>query len=767
VRVVCLLAVILLAPRAGLTAQDTSTGIAALEVAAAEDDPYDFYTRGPYRDDVPRPADFLGHPLGSLHTPHRRIVAYFRALAEAAPDRMRIEDYGTSYEGRPLILAFVSSEGNLERRGEIRSAVQRLASPRGVSPEAAAAIAAETPVVVWLDYGNDGNETANSEAAMQVAYQLVAGQEDGTRRMREDALVVMNPGHNPESRDRFVSWYNAFGIGAEDPSAFEHRAPWGVETNNNHYQIDLNRDGWGLTQLETQAVAARILDWKPQVFVDHHGQTQQYFFPPPTPPVNPELPRSHLAWYETFGRGNARAFDREGWQYYVRDVFDLYYPGYFDSWPSLHGAIGMTYETDGGGSLGLRWRRNDGSVVTYRDGIAHHFVASLATVRTAVENREPLLRDFAGFFRTAVDRGARGEPARAYVLLPGNDPRRAAVLASTMLRHGVELRRATGAFEARGRHHQTGETVVREFPAGSYVVNMAQPQGRAAATFLRADTPLDSAFVREQIAIWQRNARRGEDAPREGQEFYDVTAWSLPLAFGVDAFALQELPEVEGEPVRPGAGRLVGGGGWDQELAFDPAGLAGGVTGVIRDVPPLAASLGPDGEQAAPGDRRVEGEGAAPAEDGVRARSAYLFEGGTEGSLRLLAALLREDYRVAVAERPLMVGDRTFARGTFVLRVGRNPDALHEDIHRLARQASVEVVASHTAFPARGQRGPGASDLAALRPPRVAVAAGEGVGTTGHGHAWSTLVRRLAYSLTPLPLERGAGRALDSHDAGA
>ena len=739
------------------------TGLAAIQTARAEPDAFDFYDRGPYREDVPRPRDFLGYPAGSLHTPHHRAVAYLRALEEAAPGRIQVERYGSTYEGRPLVLAFIGSEENVEGRSEIRRAVQRLAEPRGVTPEAARRLAAENPPVVWLDYGNDGNESANLEAALHVAYQLVAGESERTRRLRDGALVILNPDHNPESHDRHAVWQDAFAVGATDDDALEHEAPWGMSTNNNHYQIDLNRDGWGLTQRESQALAVQVLKWRPQVFVDHHGQTEQYFFPPPTPPVNPALPASHRRWYERFGRGNARAFDRQGWQYYTRDVFDLHYPGYWDSWPSIHGAVGMTYETDGGGGRGLRWRRDDGSVVTFRDGIAHHYVASLATVRTAVEHGEELLRDFGAFFRTAVERGRGGEPARAYALLPGDDPRRTAALAATLMRHGVEVQRAREAFRAGGRPHAGEEAGPRRFPAGTWLVDMAQPDGRAAATFLRADVPLDSAFLREQFAIWQRNARRGEDAPREGFEFYDLTSWSLPLAFGVETWALDEMPDVRAPAVSVAADRLSGTGDWGEMVPFEVPGLEAGVTSLIPDPPPaVREDAGADGE--AGGEPVKAGTGQETPAD-ARARSSYLFRPTSEGSLRLLAGLLREGYRVVVARRPLMAGGEAFPRGTCVVRTGRNPATLHDRIRALARDAGVEVTASHTAFPARGETGPGSSGhMVPLRPPRIAVAAGEGVGTNGYGHTWFVLERRLAYPFTPLPLDRIASGALEPYD---
>ncbi|MBI4539908.1 MAG: hypothetical protein HY704_10420 [Gemmatimonadetes bacterium] len=688
---------------------------------------FDFYSRGPYRDGVPRPEDVLGYRLGTLHTPHLRMERVFEALARVVPQRIKLEPYGESVEKQPLFLAVITSEENHARLDEIRRNNLRLTETASTDPAEAARVAATNPIIVWLDYSNDGNETAALEAAMQVAYQLVAGESEEARRFRDQAVIIVEPDHNPESHDRHVYWYNAFGVGDEDPGAMEHHAPWGMSTNNNHYQIDLNRDVWALTQQENQAIAVQVLRWRPQVFVDHHGQTENYFFAPPVRPLNPSLPESHRRWLEVFGQGNARAFDEHGWQYFARDVFDLFYAGYWDSWPALHGAIGMTYETDGGGSKGLAWRRQDGSVVTFEDGIAHHFTASLATVRTAVENREAILRDFHAFFRDALDAGRRGIPFRAVVLQPQPDPRRAAVLVATLLRHGVQVRRVARPFRAEARHLESGRTELRDFPAGAYLVDMAQPDKRVAETFLALEAPLDSGFVREQFARWSRNARRGEAQRKEGYEFYDITAWSLPVAFGVEAYTLARLPEVASEPVVAAGDRIVGTGDWADEIPFAIPGLEGGVRG------------GP-------------------------ARSAYAFLPFAEGALRLVARLLHENFKVAVSTVPLMIGSREFSRGTFVVRVDRNPEAIHQRLDELAQEASVEVHAFDTSFPERGQAGPGSNPVLGLKKPTIAMVADEGIRVTSYGAAWFTLDRRLAYPFTPIRLTQLGQTDLSAFD---
>ncbi|MGH7699561.1 MAG: M14 family metallopeptidase [Gemmatimonadales bacterium] len=661
---------------------------------AAQD--FDFYARGPYRAAVPRPAALLGYAPGTFHTTYGRMERVVDSIARAAPDRVRVFEYGRSAEGRALRLAAVSAPEHIARLEEIRAAVRELADPRRTDPRRAAAIARATPVVVWLNYANDGDESAAFEAAMQVLYHFAASEEPATLDALRHVVVLVNPAHNPESHERFVAWYNAFGTGVADPAALEHDAPWGMETNNNHFQIDLNRDALGVTQVETRAIVAAMHAWRPQVFVDHHGQTEQMFFPPPALPVNSALPQTTRDWLERFGRGNAEAFDRHGWQYYVRDIFDLHYPGYWDSWPSLNGAIGMTYETDAGGNKGLVWRRQDGSIATLRGGIARHVTASLATVETAARNREALLRDYYDF-RASGMAGARRARRQRVVLLPGRDPARPLDLAQVLVRHDIEVRRAARSFSSGAAHDYLrpgAPPARRTFPAGALVVDLAQPQARLATTLLDPAPGLDSAFVRQELDKAARNARRGDHEDPEGESFYDITAWALPLLFGVEAYWTEDAPAVAGELVT------------------------------------LADTLAP----------------VAPA---ARARSAYVFAPDGIAATALALRLTGEDFRVAVATRPLRAGGRSFPRGSFVVRTERNPETVHERLAALAGELAVEVFPAQTAFPDSGDAGPGSQSVRPLHRPRIAVLAGDGTSETGYGGLWFVLERRLGVPFTP------------------
>jgi hypothetical protein len=465
------------------------------------------------------------------------------------------------------------------------------------------------------------------------------------------------------------------------------------------------------------------------VTADLHGYTQTFFFPPAARPVNTNIGPNAARWLDAIGRGNASAFDRYGWSYFSRDQFDLYYPGYWDSWPSLTGATGMTYETDGGPAL-LK-RRDDGTLLSLRDGIAKHFVAAMATVETTAARAEERVRDYLRFRQEAVALGRSGA-FRQVVIVPGDDPGRASELVAALVRAGVEVRRASSALTLRraSSYRDPGAAAERRVASGAYVVDMAQPQGRLARALLELDPSLDTIFARTQQDKLLRNSRRGRREQSEEYEFYDITAWSLPVAFGVEAYWT-------GEPVAAG-GELV----WLTEsegVLRGASRVSEGGTGASRETRDASRLLE---SSTAPGG--VVG--------GQRAQSAYLFEPSRNNSSRLAYHLVDRGVSVAVASQPVEAGGRVWPRGTFIVRVGRNDSTVHGAVDRLARESGVEVAAANTAFAATAQFGTGAGAVASLVRPTIAVVADEGVNLEAYGALWWSFERRYGISFAPVTL---------------
>ncbi|HYY57386.1 MAG TPA: M14 family zinc carboxypeptidase [Pyrinomonadaceae bacterium] len=687
--------------------------------AQRDDSRFDFYARGPFRESVPRPQSLLRFDVGEFHTNYALMERVIERIAQAAPERVRVMDIGETNEHRMMHLIAISSPENIARLEQIRATMARLSDPRITSEQEAGRLIEEMPVVVWLNYTIHGNESASFEAMMQVVYQLAASDEPATREILKNTVALVNVCANPDGHERFVTWYNANGVGNPEPLAGEHREPWSVYGRVNRYRFDLNRDNIASTQVETRNVERAYLEWHPQVFVDHHGQPVQYFFPPAALPINPNLPPEQTArWLTMFGRANASEFDARNWDYYVRDVFDLFYPGYWDSWPSLNGATGMTYETDGGGFKGLRWKRDDDTIVTLRSGIAKHFVASMTTLEVASRNRLARLRDYYAFRQSAVEEGRSGEMKRI-VLVPGNDPGRAAELVEVLLRAGVEVSVAREPFASESAHDYsgTGNAPARRFPAGSYVIDLAQPQKRLAKALLEPNTEQDAAFVREQLARFARNERRGRSAPKEEYGFYDITAWSLPLAFGVEAYWTEDATST-----RRAAAAVL-----SPVTGTATASVAGGVTG------------------------------------GGRAAIAYIIPYERNGAASLAYRLQREGFRIAVATRTLNAGGRDWPRGTMVARVSRNPEALHEAIVRLARETGTDVTAVSTGFNETGETGVGSENVISLKPPRIIVAADDAVDHNSYGAMW-WLFDRYGVDFTPMTIASIKRAELDRYN---
>ncbi|QTC87187.1 M14 family metallopeptidase [Brevundimonas pondensis] len=472
----------------------------------------------------------VGHDSGERITRSADVRRYFEALQAANPDRVVMGDYARSWEGRPLFWAAVGSPRNIARLNAIKAATNALADPRKTSPEQARALINDTPAVVWMAYSVHGNEISPADAALTAARRLTDSLDAEAQGWLENVVVVFVPTQNPDGRERFINSFEA-GLGAQpngDPLSAERAEPW-PSGRFNHNLFDLNRDWFIQSQPETQGHAALIREWRPQVVVDSHemGTDSSFFFPPEAEPLNPWIYPAILEARERFGRNNAARFDQAGLDYFTRETFDAFYPGYGDGWPAYFGAVSMTYEQ--GSSRGLLARRSSGEMLTYADTVQGHLTATLSTIETAARDREKLLNDFYAFHRDGMA-GGRG----AYVLSrsAAADPAAADKLAGLLVRSGLEVGRATASFSACGQSYQ----------AGDYVVNLSQPQRRMAETLLARDVPLDPKFLAEQEA---RRARGLSD------EIYDLTGWSLPLLFNVPSQRCANAPSVQTAAVGP------------------------------------------------------------------------------------------------------------------------------------------------------------------------------------------------------------------------
>jgi Zinc carboxypeptidase len=530
-------------------------GLAAVWTAAHPAQAQSFI-EGEFDPAIPTLTQAVGHAPATRITAPDQAYTYLKALAEAAPDRTRLVQYAVSWEGRPLYYLVLSAPQNMARLDAIQADMATIAAGRAGNGSALP--------VTWLAYGVHGNEISSTDAALMTAYHLLAAQGDErAAKIMANTIVVLDPMQNPDGRARFVNNFLAStGIApAADRQAAEHDEPW-PSGRVNHYMFDLNRDWFTLSQPETRGKVAAIRQWNPVVVVDLHemGGDETYFFSPAAQPFNPNLSAAQVRSYELIGRYNAEAFDARGEPYFTREVYDLFYPGYGDTWNAHQGAIGSTYEQ--GSARGLVFARRDGTELTYADGVRNHFTASLATAAAVSDNPARFLSDFATY-RSGNATGAAGRGA--YVIDLGKRRWNAERLGRRLAEQGITVLRREGATSVCGK----------SYPAGYLAVPQAQPAARLVRSLLDRDTPLPPDFLAEQ------ERRRSSDLPHE---LYDVTAWSVGPMAGVDVALCNTA--ATGEPLSadaPIAAKQDGSGAFAIAVPWTDSGQARLVALALRD----------------------------------------------------------------------------------------------------------------------------------------------------------------------------------------
>ncbi len=650
----------------------------SLPVSAQDD--FVYWPNSDYDPSIPTIGEVLGYQPGDRITWHKDAIRYFTALAAAAPERMTLTEYARTWENRELIYAVVSSATNIANLQSIKSGMQTLADPRLTDADAAEQIIASQPAVTWLSYGVHGNEISSTDAAMLTAYHLLASRgDDLVTDIMNDTVVVIDPMQNPDGRDRFIhNFETAEGLVPDsDRLAAEHDEPWPCGRSN-HYLFDMNRDWFIQTQPETQGRTSAMLEWYPVAYVDAHemGSDGTYFFSPEAIPFNPHLAEDQTESLQLFGRNNARYFDQFGFDYFTREVYDAFYPGYGASWPSYFGGIAMTYEQ--ASTRGLIFRQYDGNEVHYRDTVRNHFVTSLSTAETVSVNREKFLTDFYNYRVSAIEEG-EDEDIRAYIVPVQADQAAANKLAGLLSRQDVEVSRALDSFNACGE----------AYDAGSYVIRTDQPAKRFIRTLMDVDVPMEDDFLAVQ------EQRRANNLP---DEIYDVTGWSLPLMFNIQAHACNRAPSGEFAPV-------------GIEL-FQPGVVTGGEASV-----------------------------------------SYLVPWGSAPAVRFLAGALRQGLTVKSNDKAFTNIDNEYPAGTLILDVADNPANVFNVITELAANTGANVVAVNDSWVTDGPSF-GSANVALMNEPKVAMAWDEPTTAYSAGNTRFVIERQFDFPVTPIRVDR-------------
>lgn len=597
------------------------------------------------------PAEFLGYEIGDEFTRHADVVNYFNHVANNS-ELVTYHTYGKTNERRPLTYAIISSKENLDNLEQIRkSHLQNTGIIEGTSNPKTA--------IVWLSYNVHGNEASSTEAAMNTIYKLITTKQDWL----QNTVVIMDPCMNPDGRDRYANWYNQVKATPYnvDQSATEHIEPW-PGGRPNHYLFDLNRDWAWATQIETRERLKVYNEWMPHIHVDFHEQgiNEPYYFAPAAEPFHEIITPWQQDFQTQIGKNHAKYFDKEGWLFFTRERFDLLYPSYGDTYPTFMGAIGMTYEQAGHGRAGLGIQTDEGYTLTLKDRVAHHTTTGLSTVEISSKNAEKLNAEFKKFFDNSDLK------YKSYVLQGEADKIKA--LVELLDQHQIKYGYTTGKVSGYDfRTSKKGTLDANE----ALVVPTNQPKGKMVKVLFEPSAKLSNPLT------------------------YDITAWSIPYAFGLEAIASTTSV----------------------------------ATNVIKNKMGIQNMAKPDG-------------------------AGYISKWNSLKDAAFLADLLQHNIKVRFSEKDFSNNGQSFKKGSLIITKSdnRTNDNYDETVVRIANTHQRQLFATSTSFASTGVDF-GSPDVKLINKQKIAILKGDSVSSLSYGEIWYFFEQQLNYPVTSIDMK--------------
>ncbi len=621
-----------------------------------------------YDDRVPSPEDFLGYQIGEWHLQHHILVQYMEVLAETS-GRAVISEYARSHEFRPLVEMVITSEENQARLEEIRANHLRL-----TDPEVSADIdIRDMPLVVRLGYGVHGNEASSHNAAPLVAYYLAAGQGDKVQELLDNMVVIIDPSLNPDGQDRYASWVNRHKSTTPnpDPNNREASDAW-PGSRTNHYWFDLNRDWLPLQHPESQGRVEAYHRWKPNINTDHHefGSASTFFFQPGEPArVNPRTPRVTDELTMEVAKYHAEAFDAIGQTYYTQQGFDDFYYGKGSTYPDVQGSIGILFEQ--ASSRGYQ-RETVHGTLDFAQTIRNQVLVSMSSMRAGLDMRERLLDHLRWFYTSAMDE-ADDEDFEAYIFGQSHDSSRNRHLLEVLKTHQVDVYHVAETFSVEGHDFEPGH---------AWLVPLKQPQYRLIQSMFEKTLTFEDSL------------------------FYDVSAWTKPLAFNIPYEKINSTADME----RLKADLL-------DELPEPTGRVAGGKSDV-----------------------------------------AYVFGWEDYYAPKALYQLQKNELRTHVATEPFRMetaaGEKAFDFGSIMVPVKTQDipaEQVYEKVNEAAQEAGITIHAVQTSFVSEGIH-LGSRSFTPLTKPEVLMLVGSGTSSREAGEAWHLLDQRHNMPVTKVEL---------------
>lgn len=608
-----------------------------------------------YNSEIPTPKSVIGHEVGEWHVTHDKLLFYMQTLA-ASSDRIEIENRGETFEGRPIVLLTITSPKNHTQLEKIQKDHIALTENGSNSLNIE-----NMPIVVYQGFSIHGNEPSGANASLAYAYYLAAAEGPEIESMLDNMVVLLDPSFNPDGLQRFSYWANtnrSINLNADNNEREYHEVWPGGRTN--HYWFDMNRD-WLPVQLpESRARIKSFHKWLPNILTDHHemGTNSTFFFQPGEPTrVHPLTPKLNQQLTEEIGTYHAKALNKIGSLYYSEEGYDDYYYGKGSTFPDVNGSIGILFEQ---GSSRGHIQESENGILTFPFTIRNQFTAALSTVEAAKNMRSKILKFQRDFYTKLRSEGVKNK-TKAIVFGDSKDAAKTWHLAEILNRHGIKFNELANNATLDGKRYEKGK---------SYVVPMNQKNPRLIkAMFEKRTTFADSLF-------------------------YDVSAWTFPLAFNVD------YSEV---------GSLVNAG---------------------AEITALKSLNGSVSQQS---------------------NYAYLFEWHEYYTPKALNAIVNKGIRAKFAKSPFTIEDKNYDYGTIMIPVQNqklDSKALYNFLSKVAQDSKIQMTAVGTGISKGIDLG--SNDFDPIKKQKVAILVGNGVRSYDAGEIWHLFDTRYQMKLTKI-----------------
>ena len=606
-----------------------------------------------YNPEIPTPASIIGHELGDWHITHDKLLQYMYRLAESS-DRISIENRGETFEGRPLILLYISSPKNQKNLQEIRKKHVLLTEKGADNIEVT-----NLPIIVYQGFSIHGNEPSGSNAALAVAYYLAAAEGPEIELLLDKSVILFDPSYNPDGLQRFAYWANMHkGKNINpDPNDREYNEIWpGGRTN--HYWFDMNRD-WLPVQLpESQARIKTFHDWYPNILTDHHemGTNSTFFFQPGIPSrTNPLTPNKNQELTGEIGKYHAKDLNKIGSLYYSKESFDDFYYGKGSTFPDINGGIGILFEQ---ASSRGHAQESENGVLTFPFTIRNQFIAALSTLKAAIDMREEILNYQKTFYINA-----RKESSSTGVIVFGDekDATKVQKFIDILKHHRIEVHYLKEDFSKNGKEFKK---------ESSYVIPKNQKQHRLINAMFQKRTNFQDSL------------------------FYDVSAWTLPLAFNLNYEENESINKL-GDRISENKRKITS--------------------------PPLLSTY------------------------------AYLMEWNDYNSPKVLNQILEKDLRVKVGLKPFTLEGVKYDYGTILIPVQNqklNTKELFKFINKLVEENKVRINSVSTGLSKGIDLG--SRNFKLVGPQKVALLVGQGITPYDAGEIWHLFDQRYDMLITKL-----------------